>query len=167
MFEIDKIQFGNFLSAQRKAKGFTQKELAQKLFVSDKAVSKWERGLSLPDITLLMPLAELLDVSVTELLEGKRLEHAEKMDADQIEILIKKALTYSEKPPQQIEKQKKTPSDIWLMYPFCIVGIAAAYIIQENGLCAISKFNASFTDTRIVVWRTFFPLCQGTAAGLL
>lgn len=47
MFEIDKKQFGNFLSAQRKARGLTQKELASKLFLSDKAVSKWERGLSL------------------------------------------------------------------------------------------------------------------------
>lgn len=47
MFEIDKKTFGIFLSEQRKAKGFTQKELAEKLFVSDKAVSKWERGGSL------------------------------------------------------------------------------------------------------------------------
>ncbi len=125
MFEIDKIQFGNFLSAQRKAKGFTQKELAQKLFVSDKAVSKWERGLSLPDITLLMPLAELLDVSVTELLEGKRLEHAEKMDADQIEILIKKALTYSEKPPQQIEKQKK----LRVTFGLCILSVLLEWLL--------------------------------------
>lgn len=44
MFEIDKTQFGEFLASQRKRKGYTQKELAQKLFISDKAVSKWERG---------------------------------------------------------------------------------------------------------------------------
>ena len=66
MFEIDKKTFGIFLAEQRKAKGFTQRELAEKLFISDKAVSKWERGLSMPDISLLVPLAELLDVSVTE-----------------------------------------------------------------------------------------------------
>ena len=72
MFEIDKKTFGSFLAEQRKAKGFTQRELAEKLFISDKAVSKWERGLSMPDISLLVPLAEILDVSVTELLEGKR-----------------------------------------------------------------------------------------------
>lgn len=47
MFEIDKNAFGSFLSAQRKEKGYTQRELAEKLFVSDKAVSKWERGGSL------------------------------------------------------------------------------------------------------------------------
>ena len=76
MFEIDKKTFGIFLAEQRKAKGFTQRELAEKLFISDKAVSKWERGLSMPDISLLVPLAELLDVSVTELLEGKRMDQA-------------------------------------------------------------------------------------------
>lgn len=46
MFEIDKNAFGSFLSEQRKEKGYTQRELAEKLFVSDKAVSKWERGVS-------------------------------------------------------------------------------------------------------------------------
>lgn len=47
MFEIDKPAFGEFLAKQRKAKGYTQKNLAEKIFVSDKAVSKWERGGSL------------------------------------------------------------------------------------------------------------------------
>lgn len=46
MFEIDKICFGKFLAEQRKKKGYTQKEVAQKLLVSDKAVSKWETGVS-------------------------------------------------------------------------------------------------------------------------
>lgn len=48
MYEIDKEAFGKFLAQQRKAKGYTQKALAEKLFVSDKAVSKWERSLSMP-----------------------------------------------------------------------------------------------------------------------
>ena len=58
MYEIDKEAFGKFLAQQRKAKGYTQKALAEKLFVSDKAVSKWERSLSMPDISLLIPLSE-------------------------------------------------------------------------------------------------------------
>ena len=47
MYEIDKEAFGTFLSQLRKERGMTQRELAEKLFVSDKAVSKWERGESL------------------------------------------------------------------------------------------------------------------------
>ena len=64
---LDKEKVGAFLAQLRKEKGYTQKELAEKLWVSDKAVSKWERALSMPDIALLTPLARCLGVSVTEL----------------------------------------------------------------------------------------------------
>lgn len=57
MYELDKAAFGQFLAQLRREKGMTQKELAATLYVSDKAVSKWERGLSVPDISLLVPLA--------------------------------------------------------------------------------------------------------------
>ena len=59
MFELDKQQFGAFVADQRRQKQMTQKDLAQKLMISDKAVSKWERGLNMPDITLLAPLSHL------------------------------------------------------------------------------------------------------------
>ena len=52
MYELNKIAFGSFLAQLRREKGMTQKELAACLYVSDKAVSKWERGLSVPDISL-------------------------------------------------------------------------------------------------------------------
>ena len=61
MYELNKIAFGSFLAQLRREKGMTQKELAACLYVSDKAVSKWERGLSVPDISLLVPLAEQLN----------------------------------------------------------------------------------------------------------
>ena len=51
MYELDKAAFGRFLAQLRREKGMTQKELAATLYVSDKAVSKWERGLSVPDIS--------------------------------------------------------------------------------------------------------------------
>lgn len=107
MFEIDKEAFGAFLADQRKAKGFTQKILAEKLFISDKAVSKWERGLSMPDISLLIPLADILEISVTELLEGRKLDHTSEMDTDQVEVLVKKALSLSEDNPEKDAKRLK------------------------------------------------------------
>lgn len=118
MFEIDKAQFGAFLSAQRKEKGYTQKELAQKLFLSDKAISKWECGLSMPDISLLIPLSEILDVSVTELLEGKKLETTSSLNMVQAEELVKKALTFSEISPEQEKEQKKRRA---LSFAFCLL----------------------------------------------
>lgn len=107
MFEMDKTAFGKFLAEQRKSKGYTQKMLAEKLYVSDKAVSKWERGLSMPDISLLIPLSEILEVSVTELLEGRKLDHASEMDANHVELLVKKALSFSEDTPASKTDRKK------------------------------------------------------------
>ncbi len=107
MFELDKTNFANFLTEQRKAKGYTQKSLAEKLFVSDKAVSKWERSLSMPDISLLIPLAEILEVSVTELLEGRKLDPDSEMNAGKVEELVKKALTLSEENPVTRQQRKE------------------------------------------------------------
>ena len=60
--------FGNYIREKRKTAGLSQKELAQQLFVSESAVSKWERGLSYPDMTLVTSLCEILHVSEHELL---------------------------------------------------------------------------------------------------
>lgn len=68
---IDAEKFGSFIAKRRRDKRLTQRELAEQLYISNKAVSKWERGLSLPDIALLEPLADALEVSVTELLHGE------------------------------------------------------------------------------------------------
>ena len=69
---MDNNKIGKFIASLRTEKGLTQQELGDKLFVTDKAVSKWERGLSLPDISLLKKLAEILDVEVIDILEGKK-----------------------------------------------------------------------------------------------
>lgn len=105
MYEINKEAFAGFVAQLRKEKGWTQKDLADRLFISDKAVSKWERGLSLPDISLLIPLADCLGVGVAELLEGKRTENPE--EAENVEILVKKALSLAEEDPEQAKKDRK------------------------------------------------------------
>ena len=108
MFEIDKTAFGEFLAERRKERGYTQKALAERLFVSDKAVSKWERGLSLPDVSLLIPLAELLDVTVAELLEGRSLDAGTELGAELVDALVKKAITLSgDSPEKEKEKQRR------------------------------------------------------------
>lgn len=73
MYQIDNEKFGKFISELRKEKNLTQKELAEKLYVSDKTISKWERGGSIPNVVLLIPIAETLGTTVTELLKGERI----------------------------------------------------------------------------------------------
>ena len=65
---MDALETGKRIQELRKQHGWTQKELAERICVSDKAVSKWERGLNFPDMALLKPLADTLETSVTELL---------------------------------------------------------------------------------------------------
>ena len=69
---MDKEKTGQLITELRKEKGLTQKQLAEALNVTDKAVSKWERGLSFPDISMLEPISELLGVSIMEILAGER-----------------------------------------------------------------------------------------------
>lgn len=69
---MDTIKTGALIACSRREKGLTQTDLAQALHVSTQAVSKWERGLNFPDITLLEPLGELLDLTVSELMAGQR-----------------------------------------------------------------------------------------------
>ena len=83
--EIKKI--ANFIKKRRKELGMTQVELADKLFVTEKAVSRWETGRGTPDISLLIPLSKVLGVSVSELLNG------EESKSDRI---VEKVIEYSE-----------------------------------------------------------------------
>ena len=69
---MDAQKFGTFIAQCRKEKSMTQSELAAKIMVTDKAVSRWERGKGFPDINLLLPLAEALEVSVLELMHSER-----------------------------------------------------------------------------------------------
>ena len=90
---MDANATGRFIAKRRRQKGYTQKELAEKLRVTDKAVSRWETGKGLPDTSLLKPLADLLGVSVGELLAGKPMEEAQvKAQTDRV---ILEALGYS------------------------------------------------------------------------
>lgn len=71
---MDNQKFGQFIFLLRKEKGWTQLELAGKLNVTDKAVSKWERGIGFPDIKMIEPLAEVFNVSILEIMCSERMD---------------------------------------------------------------------------------------------
>ena len=72
-FIMDSKKFGQFILKLRKEKGWTQLELAEKLNITDKAVSKWERGTGFPDIKMIEPLAEVFNVSILEIMQSERI----------------------------------------------------------------------------------------------
>ncbi len=71
---MDNQKFGAFIAALRKERGWTQRDLAEHLNVTDKAISKWERGLGFPDIKMIEPLAEALGVSILEIMHSDRIQ---------------------------------------------------------------------------------------------
>lgn len=121
MPEVNNQKFGAFVAQLRKAQGATQKQLAQKLMVSDKAVSKWERGLSMPDIGLLLPLSAALKVSVTELLRGERIAQPS-FAPEEVDALVKETILISSETEKKVEKEKRCQ---WSgRYAVCVLLVA-------------------------------------------
>lgn len=71
---MDLNKTGKFIALIRKEKGLTQRELAEKLNLSEKTISKWERGVGFPDISLILPLCKCLEIDANELITGERLQ---------------------------------------------------------------------------------------------
>lgn len=170
-FELNKQAFGSFLAQLRREKGWTQKDLAEKLYVSDKAVSKWERGLSVPDVSLLLPLAELLGISVTELLEGRRLEE-QQLPANEVEILVKKALTISKEP---VEVRRGRVKKYLPVYLVCnMLGAVEALAVWNLGwvsekmetLLWVSCFFGFFFGAYYFLQRKFFQATMMKTASI-
>lgn len=83
-------KIGEFLQSVRKTQGLTQKELAEKINVSDKTISKWETGASLPDTSILVELCKVLEISVNELVAGQSIpkeEYTQKAEENMINLL--------------------------------------------------------------------------------
>lgn len=156
MYEIDMEKFGSFVSARRRALGMTQKQLAEKLYLSDKAVSKWERGLSLPDVSVLVPLSQALHVSVTELLEGEQLPDAQPLSQARVEEVVQRAIGLSDTPKSRGRRFKKQNLPAFLcMCTVCIAEFFAALFC----ITAAELFSCLFTlDLLVVIFGAYFWL---------
>lgn len=118
METCDKEKIGRFLLELRKEKGYTQKEVAGKLMVSDKAVSKWETGAGMPDISMLIPIATLFEISVTELLKGERLQSGELVDKHSVEDMLKATISMAETDNTEYKKWKNKNITV---YSICLI----------------------------------------------
>lgn len=130
-YEINNEKFGVFLARLRKERGMTQKELAEKLYVSDKAVSKWERGLSLPDIALLQPLGEILGVSVTELLSGQHIQEDQPLTVREVEPLLTGALHMTAR-EREVQREHRRTWGKWFLLSLIGFGAALAAVWRIN-----------------------------------
>ena len=128
--DLDKI--GKFIALNRKNKGLTQEQLAEKLGVTNKTVSRWETGKYMPDLSLLKPLSEELGITLNELLSGEKIE--EQKIVENMEKNIINTIDYSNK---KVENEHKKISII-LMILGAIISISALTIFnKESSWCSI------------------------------
>lgn len=126
---MDNQKFAKFVKELRKKANLTQKELGEKLNVTDKAVSKWERGLSFPDITMINSLADIFGITSSELLNAE-LGKKEEIDVDRaIKDAIEKYKNVEERRRKKLKKIKKIFGIISTLLFFISFGIQVTYII--------------------------------------
>mgnify|MGYP004667643937 CR=1 FL=1 len=122
---MDLKKIGSFLKELRKEKGITQEELAEMLYVSGRTVSRWETGTNMPDISLLVDIAEIFDVSIPEIINGERKN--EIMEKEVKETVLK-LTDYSEAMNQKIKAR------LFVLTVIAIIGMIAFVIIEVMGL---------------------------------
>lgn len=144
---MDLKKTGEFIAELRKEKGLTQQALAEKIFVSEKTVSKWECGKGFPDTSLILPLCEVLGISANELLSGQKLSKEEyKQKAEEHIVELAK---------QNIQKDRLLLKLEWvLMLPTFIM------FLVLTGIAAYANISETLRVVLIVVGLLFiFPAC--------
>ena len=139
---MNQFKIGKFIAECRKEKGLTQMQLSEKLGITDKAVSKWERGITMPDTSIMLELCDILGISVNELLNGEKI-NMENNDQKNKQLLLEMA--------NELEKKNKMIwSAMWtimIISIICLIAglLIAAFLIPEGvwqlvailGLCVV------------------------------
>lgn len=133
---MDASKFGKFISDQRKTLGMTQSDLGNMLMVTDKAVSKWERGLGFPDINTLEPLAEALQISVQELMRAEKNVTTELNEEAATEAILN-TIGVADKQLRDAEKRQVRISVLIIAVVAMLVLIVDNMKLSEIGMAAL------------------------------
>ena len=126
---MDQLKIGRFISECRKNVGLTQKQLAEKLNITDRAVSKWETGKALPDSSIMLELCTILNITVNDLLSGERISMENNNQINE-KLLIEMS--------KELERKNKTVwTAMWVIMGVCLTGLLAglaiaAFLIPEG-----------------------------------
>ena len=117
---MDQLKIGRFIAECRKEEKLTQMQLAEKLNITDKAISKWERGIAMPDSSVMLDLCAILGISVNELLNGGRIMDNEQKNE---ELLLEMT--------KELERKNKTIwNAMWAIMTVSIIGLIAGLLIS-------------------------------------
>ncbi len=139
---MDIIKIGKFIAGLREDKGYTQIELAKKLNISNKTISKWENGRGIPDPSMLIPLSEILEISVNELLCGERIEKEEFVKKS--DNIIIKTLKEAMDNKNKFAKRVVIISLVFIMalgYALSFVPFAGNFAMQYKNACETAQYD--------------------------
>ena len=118
---MDQIKIGKFIAECRKNANLTQMQLSEKLGITDKAISKWERGISMPDTSIMLELCDILGISVNELLSGEKIQ-MENNDQKNEQLLLEMA--------KELEKKNKTIwTAMWAIMTVSIIALLGGLVL--------------------------------------
>lgn len=146
---MDLVKIGKYIAGKRKALGMTQKQLAEKLNMSDKSVSKWERSICLPDVSVYMELCEILGISINEFLAGEDIdaENVEKKSEDNIIQVTKDSK----------KKQKNLKSILAVVTTFAVIMVlvlGAVFVHKvmqpKNYITAVDRTSAEMKTAELL-----------------
>lgn len=142
---MDQRKIGSFLKELRKEKGLTQEQLAEKMSVSGRTVSRWETGSNMPDLDILIELSDLYDVDIRELLDGER--KSEKMDQE-LKETIEKVADYSNEMKKRFAK---------FIHRFFIAGVFVGLI----------HLFLTMSEGKLPISEPVYDFCCGLTSGIM
>ena len=155
---MDLIKIGKFISSKRKEKDITQSKLAEMLYITDRAVSKWENGICLPDADKMLDLCNILGISVNELLNGEKIDMKD-LNKKTEDLLLELA-------KQEEIKNKKLITSMWVMMIVTVIFYAGILILASVTLKEGPVLGAIIVgSTIVVVLAAFYALKLEVEAG--
>ncbi len=150
---MDQKEIGSFLKKLRKEKGFTQEQIAEKLNVSGRTVSRWETGNNMPDISLLVEIAELYDITIPEIINGERKSENMKEDVKEVaEVMADYAGVEKEKIISDVQKQS-------IIGVIAVVGLM---VIEMLGMEQNNVVNHLHTYLQVLAYVSVFMVFFST-----
>ena len=149
---MDQIKVGAFLKDLRKEKGITQEQLAEKLGVSGRTISRWETGKNMPDISLLVEIAEFFDVSIPEIIKGERKSEYMKNETKEVAETMS---DYAKAEKEQLIKSFRNMSIIGL------IALLVYMVLRETGVYdrnIFLQYTYGISESLIYVTVLMFPL---------
>lgn len=146
---MDLVKIGKYIAGKRKALGMTQKQLAEKLNMSDKSVSKWERGICLPDVSVYMELCEILGISINEFLAG------EDIDAENVEKKSEDNIIQVTKDSKRKQKNLKSILAVVTTFAVIMVLVLGAVFVHKvmqpkNYITAVDRTSAEMKTAELL-----------------